>query len=332
MNDLDPILREAMTRVRGPIEARPSLSDVRRRARRRNRRRMAVTAGVVACTGVATTALIIRRDSAGPSAAGQSDRTDAPVATTIYQPGANQTTTTTYGLPTMTITSSSVWDALWNARYDPAGAALAIEPADQAAADVMPTPEQFGCTSAECRAMYNYVIWHEIAGELGFFDVSAMQTFNPAIDFSQPPREGDVLQSAYSSLVSPTTSNLYTTTTFGIFEGILLIDGGAPAGAMDDAMQRLTGFNPTIVAGTGKSVGQSMLMPIADHDMIAQSVGIVLGLDGFDTWDPSWVADPISGTVAVVIGPDYWDRVQQAPSQTTTTTSTTLLATTTSNP
>ena len=324
MTDLDPMLREAMARVSGPVNARPSLGDVRRRARRHNRRRMAVTAGVVACTGVATTALIIRRDSAGSSATGQSDSADAPVASTLYQPGANQTTTTSYGLPTMTITSSSVWDALWNARYDPAGAALTIEPADQAAADVMPTPEQFGCTSDECRAMYNYVIWHEIARQLGFADVSTMQRFNPTIDFSQPPHEGDVLQSAYSSLVFPTTSNFYTTTTFGIFEGVLLIDGGAPAGSMGDALQRLSGYNPTIVNGTGKAVEQSMLMPIDDPDsIVASAVGHLLGLDGFDTWDPSFVADPISGTVAVVIGPDYWDRVQNAPSTTSTSSTTT---------
>ena len=63
MNDLDPLLHDAMARVRGPVDARPSLTDVRRRARRRNRRRMTATVGVVACTGVATAALIIRRDS-----------------------------------------------------------------------------------------------------------------------------------------------------------------------------------------------------------------------------------------------------------------------------
>ena len=65
MTDLDPLLHEAMARVRGPVDARPSLTDVRRRARRHNRRRMTATVGVVACTGVATAALIIRRDSAG---------------------------------------------------------------------------------------------------------------------------------------------------------------------------------------------------------------------------------------------------------------------------
>lgn len=319
MTDLDPLLRDAVASVRGPVGARPSLSDVRHRARRRNRRRMSVTAGVVVCAGVATTALIIRRDGMGSSVAGQSVPRDRSAASTLYQPDANQTTTI-YGSPTMTIKSSSVWDALWNARYDPSGTALAIQPADQAAADVMPTPEQFGCTTNECRAMFTYVVWHEIARTIGFVDVSSMQAANPDVDFSRPPVEGSVLQTAYSdAVVTPTTSNFYTTTTFAIFEGILLIDGGAPVGAMDDALNRLSGYNPYIAAGTGRSVTQSILMPIADHDSIAKTVGQLLGIDGFDTWDQSWVKDPIAATAAVVIGPDYWDRVQHASSATTTT-------------
>ena len=82
MTDLDPMLREAMTHVRGPVNARPSLTDVRRRARRRNRRRMSATVGVVACAGVATTALIIRRDCAELSAGGPGDPDVSRVATT----------------------------------------------------------------------------------------------------------------------------------------------------------------------------------------------------------------------------------------------------------
>jgi hypothetical protein len=54
----------------------------------------------------------------------------------------------------------------------------------------------FGCTHRECAAMFNYVVWHEIAAALGFSSIRAMQDMNPAIDFSLPPREGDVLQSS----------------------------------------------------------------------------------------------------------------------------------------
>ncbi len=208
MTDLDPLLREAMASVRGPIDARPSLGDVRRRARRRNRRRMAVTAGVVACAGVATTALIIRRDSPGTAATTGSEPVDSAVtASTRYMPGANETTTTGYGLPTMTITPSSVWDALWNAHNDPSGVAVMVAPPDQDAAQRMPTPEQFGCTTNECRAMFTYVVWHEIARTIGFFDVSSMQAANPGVDFSRPPVEGSVLQTVYSEAVTPTTSS-----------------------------------------------------------------------------------------------------------------------------
>ncbi len=219
MTDLDPLLRDAVASVRGPVGARPSLSDVRHRARRRNRRRMSVTAGVVVCAGVATTALIIRRDGMGSSVAGQSVPRDRSAASTLYQPDANQTTTI-YGSPTMTIKSSSVWDALWNARYDPSGTALAIQPADQAAADVMPTPEQFGCTTNECRAMFTYVVWHELAKKVGFGgDVVAMKAFNPAIDFSIPPVAGAVLLSPGQVATDATTTSnageMSPTTTVG---------------------------------------------------------------------------------------------------------------------
>lgn len=331
MTDIDPLLHDAMARVRGPVDARPSLTDVRRRARRHNRRRMTATVGVVACTGVATAALIIRRDSVDRSTRGlASEPTDALNAgptSTVYQP-SDFSTTTTYGLPAMTITASAVWDALWNARFDPSGIGLVVAPADQAAADVMPTSEQFGCTSPECRAMYNYVVWHELAVELGFGDVRQMQDVNSAIDFSQPPRAGDVLQSAYSSFSVPSSTNPndQTATTMSLFDGVLLIDGGAPLGAMEDAYQRLAGYDRTIVPGSGKTVEQTLLMPIGeDNASMATAVGGVLGLDGFDTYDNSFLASPIQGMVAVVVGPDYWDRVR-AVSPTTT------IGATTSNP
>ncbi len=316
MTDLDPLLHDAMAHVRGPVDARPSLTDVRRRARRHNQRRLTATVGVVACTGVATAALIVRRDSAAPSTAGSapSDAVDAPPTSSAYQP-SDLSTTTMFGLPSMTVTASAVWDALRNVRFDPSGVGLVVEPVDQAAADVMPTPEQFGCTSPECRAMYNYVIWHEFAGELGFTDVFQMQNMNSAIDFSQPPRAGDVLRSVLSSFSEPPTTNPNdeTPTTISLFDGVLLIDGGAPAGAMEDAYQRLAGYNRTIVPGSGKTVEQTLLMPIGDNAPMASAVGEVLGLDGFDTYDNSFLGSPIQGMVAVVIGPDYWDRVPPPP-------------------
>lgn len=329
MIDIDPLLHDAMARVRGPVDARPSLTDIRRRARRHNRRRMAATAGVVACTGVATAALIIRRDSDAPSTAGSApaEAVDAGPTSTVYLP-SDFSTTTAYGLPAMTVTASAVWDALWNARFDPSGVGLVVAPADQAAADVMPTPEQFGCTAPECRAMYNYVIWHEFAVELGFFNVEQMQSANPTIDFSVPPRDGDVLQTLSGIDFGSTTTtnpNDQTATTLGFFDGVILIDGGAPAGAMEDAYQRLPGYNRTIVPSSGKTVEQTMVMPIGDNTDLVAAVGGVFGIDGFDTWDPSFLGTPIQGMVAVVIGPDYWDRVQTA-SETTT------IAPTTSNP
>jgi hypothetical protein len=64
-----------------------------------------------------------------------------------------------------------------------------------------------------------------------------------------------------------------------------------------------------------------MLMPIADNTAMATAVGGLLGLDGFDTWDPSLVATPMQAMVAVEIGPDYYERVAHAPATASTTTS-----------
>ena len=312
MNDLDPLLREALARVERPVDLHPSISDVRRRARRHNRRRMVATAGAVACTGVATAALIIRRDSTDPAAIDQSDSTEQPAL-----PIGEYTTTIAAGLfgPTTTmipaqrtIDASFVWAVLSNLQNDPSAAGLVwVYPADTPNVDQMPTAENFGCSTEECRAMFNYIVWHELARSLGFFDVQQMQSMNSGIDFSQLPREGDVLQTAYSAFIEPLPANTVngdTTTTLSLLEGVTLIDGGAPEGAMEDAYQRLVGLNPTIVDGTGKSIEQSMVMPIGDNTSLAAVVGGLLGIAGLDTWDPSLVSAPVEGLVAVVIGPE----------------------------
>ena len=116
-----------------------------------------------------------------------------------------------------------------------------------------------------------------------------------------------------------------TPTTISLFDGIMLIDGGAPAGAMEDAYQRLNGYNRVIVPGIGKTVEQTMVMPIGGNDALATAVGGVFGIDGFDTWDPSFIGTQIEGMVAVVIGPDYFDRVGQASTVPTAVSSTTSI-------
>ena len=209
MTDLDPLLRETLARVGPPTDARPSLADVHRRARRHSRRRLAVAAGGLACAGLVATALVVRTDSpvsngAGPSQL-PSSTSSAPESTTSG-PMQRGPVTTLYPLPTSTITPALAWYAMWNARHDPAGLAIAFEPPDQAAAGVMPSPEDFDCVTDPCRALFNYVEWHEIARLLGFHDVSEMQAANPTIDFSLPPHEGDDLQSGDGTEPSPETS------------------------------------------------------------------------------------------------------------------------------
>ena len=321
MNDIDPLLHEAMANVRGPVDLHPSVSDVHRRARRHYRRRMVATAGAVACTGVATAAFIIRRDTTSVSVSSATDSSDLVAASTTYDPAVGGITTVPVAAQT-TIDAFFVWDALANIRSDPSAAGL-VYPTDDVNADQMPTAEMFGCTTQGCGAMFNYVVWHEIARVLGFFDVQQMQGMNPGVDFGQPPHAGDVLQSVYSNAagLSPATippSTAFvpgpetTTTMVGLFDGIILIDGGAPTGAMEDAYQRLAGYNRTIVPGSGMAVGQTEVMPIGNNTALASAIGSLLGIAGFDTWDPTFVASPVEGMVAVVIGHDYYDRVQNA--------------------
>lgn len=284
---------------------------------------MAATAGVVACTGVATVALIIRRDGVAPrSVASPADSTLAgELPSTNYLPDGGETTTTAVAFEQ--VHAWMVWEALSSAQTDPSGAALNIQrpSLDPSTAEVMPTADQFGCTTPVCQAMFTYVVWHEIARRLGFADVYEMQAANPTVDFSVPPVEGQELQTAMFSGPTVSTTILNgneTATTVSIFEGVILLDAGAPAGAMEDAYQRLAGYDRTIVPSTGKASEQTMVMPIGGNGPMASSVGGLLGIDGFDTWDPSYLGSPIQGMVAVVIGADYWDRVQGAPATSTT--------------
>ena len=342
MNDLDPLISEAMARVKHPSDPRPSITDVHRRARRSNRRRMTATVGAVACTGVATAALLIRRDSDNTRVATSADTDGVDGAFASYPPvttfplGPQPTTTMVPPQPVQqTIDPSFLWNSLSLLQDDPSATGLVYPPTESIDVDAMPTAEMFGCTTDECGAMFNVIVWHEIAACLGFFDVTQMQGMNPGIDFSQLPRSGDVLQSVVSSFIGPaiTNPNDETPTTLSLFDGIVLIDGGAPVGAMEDAYQRLNGYNRTIVPATGKAAEQTMVMPIAESSF-AEEVGSVFGVDGFDTWDPSFVAAPIEGLVAVVIGPDYFSLVQNLPGPNTaidTTTSTTPIDTTTTS-
>ena len=340
MNDIDPLLHEAMANVRGPVDLHPSVSDVHRRARRHYRRRMVATAGAVACTGVATAAFIIRRDTTSVSVSSATDSSDLVAASTTYDPAVGGITTVRVAAQT-TIDAFFVWDALANIRSDPSAAGL-VYPTDDVNADQMPTAEMFGCTTQGCGAMFNYVVWHEIARVLGFFDVQQMQGMNPGVDFGQPPHAGDVVQSAYPPYEGgvPTTIAEFppaaitttvdpaneTPTTISLFDGVMLVDAGAPAGALEDGYGRLNGYNRTIVLGSGKTVAQTELMPIGDNVALATAVGGLLGIDGFDTWDPSFLATPIEGMVAVLIGPDYFDRVQNVSTAATAVATTTSIA------
>lgn len=349
MNDLDPLLRDAMASVRRPVDARPSLTDVRRRARRRNRRRTGVVAGALACTGVAATALIVRRDTSSPSA-GVAESADGSTLGSVGESTLTPTTlayvpvsmypTTVPGLSTRTIDASLVWSALQYLRNDPTAAGFVLPPQDSSSTDQMPTDDVLGCSTDSCRAMFPFVVWHAVALYVGYGgDVWAMQAANPNVDFSVAPVEGVVLQTPYQSEVIPTTINPTsvpittttmladnTTTTAAAFDGIILVDAGAPVGAMDDAYQRLAGYNRTIVPSAGKAAPRTMVMITAPNESVTSMASSIanslFGVYRLDPYDPTYVEGPITGIAAVVIGPDYWDVVSSVVNITQTTTTT----------
>jgi hypothetical protein len=332
MTDLDDTLRAAMRTARRPIDTRPSLSDVRRRARRRNRRRMTAVAGSLGVLGVAATGLALRRE--GPShQLSLDDGTDVPSTTLNF----DSMPTTTLGVmesSPITITPTMVWDAL---------GAIGIHPADETAAAAMPTPEQTGCTGDACRPMFAYVVWNEIARSLGFGDAQSLASANPNLDLATPPVDGQTLQmggfvpvpttvivgtapatTVLSETAPATTAPASegeggaTTTTNVSFDGVILIDAGAPSGAMDDVYERLAGFNRTIVPGSGKTTDRTLVMVITNAQLAA-AVAPVLNVSGVDPWDPSFLGSAVFGRAAVVIGPDYWDLVGNAVAPTSTT-------------
>jgi hypothetical protein len=317
MNDLDPLLHDAMARVRGPVDARPSVTDVRRRARRHNRRRMTATVGAVACAGVATAAVIIHRDAVAPSVAGDADSTAVagfPTTTIsgVFLGGTSTFPTTTLEPAKVVLDATFVWNALANLQSDPSAVGFSSLLTDVDRSQ-MPTAEMFGCTTDACVCMFNYVVWHELARVLGFFDMQPMQEYNRAIDFSQLPHDGDVLLTPSFFSVPPQTVNGETTTsTISVYESIVLIDGGAPAGAMEDAYQRLSSYSRSIVPSIGKTVEHTMVMPVGDNSAFAVAVANVFGIDQLDPWDPTLIDTPIDGMVAIVIGPDYFDRIGSA--------------------
>jgi hypothetical protein len=65
MTDLDPLLREAMTSVPGPVGLAPSLTDIHRRARRHNRRRIVAALGVAGCGGLLGVGVLLRHQGDG---------------------------------------------------------------------------------------------------------------------------------------------------------------------------------------------------------------------------------------------------------------------------
>ncbi len=113
-------------------------------------------------------------------------------------------------VPIRAVDPSLVWNALSYLQFDPSAAGLAY-PTDGVDVDQMPTAEMFGCVTAECGAMFNYIVWHEIARALGFYDVQQMQSMNSGIDFAQLPREGDVLQSVFGGFGGPPQTTIYIT-------------------------------------------------------------------------------------------------------------------------
>jgi hypothetical protein len=245
---------------------------------------------------VATTALIIRRDSTAPARVGDVGE----AASTTYVPGVASTTISIPGVTETNVSAGLVWNAL---------SAIGIAPADETEAATMPTPDLIGCTSDICRPMFAYVVWHEIARALGFGDVFAMQELNPNVDFGVPPVDGQVLQTSYSSVVPTTWPATTTTGPNGERSFVVLVNSGAPDGAVDDAMSRLAmDFEVGVETPAGSAPwDHSAVIPVNQQigDGVVQFVGLPV-----ESSDPELVATFSNDAIAlIVIGPDYWDVI-----------------------
>jgi len=120
-----------------------------------------------------------------------------PTTTLLIPPSAHRT-----------IDAPLVWDALANLEADPSATQMELVPVpDDVDRGQMPTAKMFGCTTDACATLFNYVVWHQIASMLGFFDVQQMRDMNSGIDFSLLPQEGEVLQTVYSSFAGPPPPN-----------------------------------------------------------------------------------------------------------------------------
>ena len=281
MTDLDPLLREAMARVRGPIDARPSLTDVRRtRPPPQPHRRMAAVGGRWRAPAWPPPALIIRRDGSG--------RPQPAARPTPRRPNSRRPPTT-FDLPAIRHHHDGgvrradghdhgpvVWDALSSsARQRSAGVARRCRAAGSAAADddadrrTVRLHTRLSAGHVHLRRMARDRQEHRLRrcrGDAG--DEPEHRLLDPA---RRGRRAGDAVLAPRRR--RPTRTATSHRPTISVTSGVMLIDGGAPAGAMDDAYQRLAGYDRTIVPGTGKTVEQTMVMPIDDNVAMATAVG-----------------------------------------------------------
>jgi hypothetical protein len=91
MNDpIDDLLSDAFHHRHVPDGVRPSLTDVRMRARRRHQRRIAGTVGAAAITGVGLVAVLATRDPGGKGLSADQGQLGGPTTSTIcfFEPTA----------------------------------------------------------------------------------------------------------------------------------------------------------------------------------------------------------------------------------------------------
>lgn len=283
--DIDTLLTGAFGSRHHAVGARPSLPDVRRRARRRQRRTVGGVTVAAAVVGVGGVAALATRSPGTPSAAGGSDGSVdcLPGPTTTLGPAGDPTVSTSVYLEPGA--STSLFPPI-------ATSTTMVEPLTDSQGAPVGVDTTFPMVGES---------WVGAASTTSF-DVLVTAT-GPAVESPAP------CASVSTSVFWPDS----TTTYIGRVQ-VLVVDASGIEGAVDEVSEmlaRVNGYVDFVVVPGTRIVEQTMVMPASTDQALIDEVLGAIGVGGFDTWTPDLVDRdvPLDGVaVVVVIGADWSDR------------------------
>ncbi len=346
--DVDRLLEQAFAGRRHLGGARPSLGDVRRRARRRQRRTVGGITAAAAVVGVGGVAAIAGREPGAPGAAGSTDGSTecmptGPTGPTTSILSSWQTTTLAPGVERDGVSPTTSFDGLGvdTTTFGMPERFYRVQPGD---GDLRWIARKFD-VPVEDLVTLNGLSGPDAAVETGqvlritsaalegvYLEPGASTSLYPPIATSTTAVEGDILVTDTGPAVEATTPctpvgaptlPVEPTTTFVGRVQVLVVDGSGVEGAVaavSEIVAAIGDVDFTVTPAT-RPVEQTMVMPVSDGIGLSSALAGKLSVGGFDTWTPDLVSidTPLDGVVTVVvIGADWPDR--WAASNTTSTT------------